>query len=69
MQKLSCFGWLAVASVALIAGCSKSPVQTGVEATTGLIKQAMAPIYPKDASAQAERMALLIADRAECRSL
>jgi hypothetical protein len=50
----------------LIAACSKSPVERGVEATTGLIKQAMAPIYPKDASAQAERMVLLLADRPEC---
>ena len=47
----------------LFAGCSKSPVQTGVEATTGLVKQALAPLNPKDASAQAERLVSLLADR------
>jgi hypothetical protein len=65
MHNVTFFG-LVVASAALVAGCSKSPVETGVDAAQSAIKQAMAPLNPKDASAQAERMVLLIQDRPEC---
>jgi hypothetical protein len=54
------------ASAVVLAACTKSPGDAGVEAAQSAAKQAMAPHYPKDASAQAERMVALIQDRPEC---
>jgi hypothetical protein len=66
MNTLKPFGLPLLASAVLLAGCSKSPVEVGVEAAQSAAKQALAPLNPKDASAQAERMVALIADRPEC---
>jgi hypothetical protein len=66
VHKVTVIGLLVVASVVLIAGCSKSPVDAGVKAGQSGAKQLLAPLNPKDASAQAERMVSLLADRPEC---
>jgi hypothetical protein len=59
------FGALA-AWILLPVGCSKSPADAGVQKAQSAAKQALAPRNPNDASAQAERMVLLIQDRPEC---
>jgi hypothetical protein len=57
---------LSTTAIVLIAGCSKSPVDAGVQKAQSAVKQDLAPLNPKDASAQAERMVALIANRPEC---
>ena len=64
--RLSGFGSCVLAITVLIAGCSKSPADVGVEAAQKTAKQLLATINPKDASSQAERMVSLLANRPEC---
>jgi hypothetical protein len=66
MHTFKPIGVVLLASIALLAGCSKSPVEAGVQKAQTTAKQLLAPLNPKDASAQAERMVALIADRPEC---
>ena len=51
----------------LVMSCSKSPIDRAVDAANEVAHQALKPLAPTDASAQAERMIrLVVADRPEC---
>lgn len=53
-------------SAALLA-CSKSPVESAVDAANAVGTKIVQPLVQKDASAQAERMIrLVVADKPEC---
>jgi len=65
MHNAKLLGLVVVANLALIEGCSKYPVDAGVEAVQSAAKQLLTPPNPKDASSQAERMVSLLADRSD----
>jgi hypothetical protein len=55
-----------IVSAVVLAGCSKSPVDAGIDALNSLGKIFMSGIMQKDASKQANGLILLLADRPEC---
>ena len=53
-------------ALCLFSGCSKSPIETGVNAANAYSAKLMAPLAPKDASHQAEGLIRTLDDRPEC---
>lgn len=53
-------------SVVVLAGCSKSPVDAGMDVLNSITKHFMSGIVQKDASRQAIGLISLLADRPEC---
>ena len=49
-----------------VAACSKSPVDTAIDAANTLANRLMAPLVQKDASMQARKLIDKLEDRPEC---
>jgi hypothetical protein len=53
-------------TVCVLAGCSKSPVESTVDAANAVGAKLLAPLAQKDASRQAEALIRKLADRPDC---
>jgi hypothetical protein len=56
----------AVAVVFILAACSKSPVDSGIDAANAAATRLLAPLVQKDASMQARKLIDKLEDRPEC---
>jgi hypothetical protein len=64
--RVECVAALLFGAALMLSSCSKSPADAAIDADTAVGHKLLDPLVLKDASAQAERMVAMLADKPEC---